>query len=95
MAKVITYTNSATDFTVKPTRTPLTNATDKSITLNYAKTSDVVGAGKTATIEKTIVSISYGAQTYYSSPGPSYTIPAGSSATVNTARGSKLTLTVA
>jgi hypothetical protein len=94
MAKTISYTNTSTSYTVKPTRTPITNSTDKALTLNYQTTSESVDAGKTVTVEKTIISITYTAKILYASGGPNYVIPAGSKAVIKNVKGGDLTLTI-
>jgi hypothetical protein len=83
MAKTITYTDSPSERTVKPTQTKFTNNTDKDITLEFKDGgSQVVGSGKTSDeISKTIASIRYNATFYYSGD-PDYTIPGGKTVTL-------------
>ncbi len=94
MAKTITYTNSATNFVVTPTRTPITNGCEKPLTLTYESTSEVVEPGKTVTASKKIVSINYAAKNLYASIGPSYVIPAGSKATITSAKSGNLSMAI-
>ena len=80
----IIYTNVASDHTVKPTQTKFTNSTGKDITLRFENGTDLFiedGATSEKT-SKTIQSINYGAEYYYSAHQNNYTIDAGKTATI-------------
>jgi len=95
MSTVITYSNQVvTQNTVKPTATPFGNDTDKPIALTFnAAPSVVVPVGETsAAINTAIISINYGALSYYSIDN-SFTIPPNSAATI-TKSGLQLIMTI-
>lgn len=90
----IIYTDTPTDKTVKPTQTPFTNNTDKSIILNFQQGDTDIPVGETKSIIKKIISIKYNATIYYSTHPNDYTIPQGKTATLSKSKTNiKMTIT--
>lgn len=78
----LTFTSTATPHSIRPTETTITNNTDQDVVLNSVGCAMPLEKGATTPeLTATIISINY-ADAHYFIAGSSYTIHAGSNATL-------------